>query len=49
VQTQYLKRLRSVGDMSGMDKHVRDALHIGDLFDSIDDQLSNLEKARGRV
>ncbi|MHC1713658.1 MAG: hypothetical protein AB9872_16040 [Solidesulfovibrio sp.] len=49
VQTQYLTRLLFIGDKNGMDKQGRDLLHIGDLFDSIDDQLSDLEKARGQV
>jgi hypothetical protein len=49
VQTQYFKRLLFVGDENGMDKRGRDLLHIGDPFDSIDDQLSELEKARGQV
>lgn len=49
VQAHYFKKSLSYIGFGGLGKQVRDLLHIDDLFDLLDIQLSDLEKARGKV
>ncbi len=49
VQAHYFKRSLSYIGFGGMGKQVRDLLHVDDLFDLLDMQLADLEKAKGKV
>jgi CDP-paratose 2-epimerase len=49
MQAHYFKRSLSYIGFGGMGKQVRDLLHVDDLFDLLDVQLADLEKARGKV
>lgn len=47
MQAHYFKRKLGYIGFGGMGKQVRDLLHVDDLFDLIDLQLNDLEKAKG--
>ena len=49
VQAHYFQRKLSYIGFGGLGKQVRDLLHIDDLFDLLDMQLADLEKAKGKV
>jgi len=49
MQAHYFKRPLSYIGFGGQGRQVRDLLHIEDLFALIDLQISDLEKARGKV
>lgn len=49
MQAHYFKRSLAYIGFGGLGKQVRDLLHADDLFDLLDMQLANLEKAQGKV
>lgn len=49
VQAHYFKRNLAYIGFGGRGKQVRDLLHVDDLFDLLDVQLADLEKAKGKV
>ncbi|MFU2208599.1 NAD-dependent epimerase/dehydratase family protein [Solidesulfovibrio sp. C21] len=49
VQAHHFKRSLSYIGFGGLGKQVRDLLHVDDLFDLLDIQLGDLEKAKGKV
>ena len=49
MQAHYFKRSLAYIGFGGRGKQVRDLLHVDDLFDLLDLQLSDLEKAKGNV
>lgn len=49
VQAHYFKRPLAYIGFGGRGKQVRDLLHVDDLFDLLDAQLADLEKASGKI